>query len=46
MSLTVFEFQDYPVRFVGTSERPEWIAKDVCHCLGILDHSSALATLE
>ncbi|MBD2394527.1 hypothetical protein H6G11_09720 [Cyanobacterium aponinum FACHB-4101] len=46
MSLTVFEFQDYPVRFVGTSDRPEWIAKDVCMCLGLSNVSEAMNGLE
>jgi prophage antirepressor-like protein len=35
MTLSVFEFENKPVRFVGTAEAPEWIAQDVTDTLGI-----------
>lgn len=44
--LEYFEFEGKQVRFVGTFEKPEWIAKDVCLCLGLSDTSKALETLE
>ena len=34
-SLTVFQFEGIEVRFVGTPEKPEWVASDVCAILGI-----------
>jgi len=31
---TIFHFEGAAVRFVGTAERPEWVARDVCEILG------------
>ena len=39
--VTVFAFEGQQVRFVGTSEKPEWVAADVCGILG-LDTSLAV----
>ena len=39
----VFDFEDQMVRFVGSANKPEWIAKDVCTVLGIKDPSMALS---
>lgn len=44
--LTIFNFQGNQVRFVGTADNPEWVAKDVCMCLGLTDTSKALEPLE
>ncbi len=33
-------------RFVGTAEKPEWIAQDVCNILGLSDVSSTLADFD
>lgn len=35
-------FDGHRVRMVGTPERPEWVAKDVCRVLGIHSSRSAL----
>lgn len=40
-NLSVFAFEGYQVRFVGTAENPEWVAADVCGILG-LDTSIAI----
>ena len=34
-NLSVLAFETKEVRFVGTPEKPEWIAADVCAILGI-----------
>jgi prophage antirepressor-like protein len=39
------DFEGSPVRFVGTKDRLEWIAADVCAVLGIKNVSDALASL-
>jgi prophage antirepressor-like protein len=44
--LSVFEFEGKEVRFVGTWENPEWVAKDVCLCLGLSNITEALNGLE
>jgi len=44
--LTEFVFEEKPVRFVGTWEKPEWIAQDVCECLGLSNITRALDGLE
>lgn len=36
-------FEGKKVRFVGTAERPEWIAQDVCDALDIVNSRSAIA---
>lgn len=38
-----FEFEGQGVRFVGTSENPEWVAIDVCNVLDIENPSDALS---
>ena len=49
-NLTVFTFvfrnESYDVRFVGTPEKPEWIAQDVCSVLGLSNVSQALKNLK
>lgn len=45
-NLTVFAFEGQQVRFVGTTEQPEWVAQDVCKCLELSDTSKALEPLE
>lgn len=37
-----FQFEEYEVRFVGTPDEPEWVAKDVCDVLGIKNPSDTL----
>ncbi len=47
-NLSVFAFEGNEVRFVGTVEKPEWVAADVCTCLEIRASgvSESLASLE
>jgi prophage antirepressor-like protein len=45
-NLSVFAFESQDVRFVGTSENPEWVAQDICKCLDLDDTSKALEPLE
>jgi prophage antirepressor-like protein len=33
--MMTFAFEGRPVRFVGTADRPEWVAQDVCDVLAI-----------
>ncbi|OWK34374.1 Bro-N domain-containing protein [Fimbriiglobus ruber] len=40
------EFEGQQVRFVGTADKPEWVAADVCRVLGIKNVSQALAVLQ
>lgn len=42
LSLT---FEGKTVRMVGTPERPEWVARDVCEALGIGKYRDALARI-
>ena len=42
----IFEFESKEVRFVGTAERPEWVAQDVCDVLGNGSASSALRNFD
>jgi prophage antirepressor-like protein len=46
MSLSVFNFEGFDVRFVGTAEAPEWVAQDVCKILDIKNVSDAIDRLE
>lgn len=46
MDQLTFCFEGQDVRFVGTVDNPEWVAKDVCVCLGLQDTSKAVETLE
>lgn len=41
-----FQFEEYEVRFVGTADVPEWVAKDVCDVLGIRNASDTLAEFD
>jgi prophage antirepressor-like protein len=47
-NLSVFAFEKKEVRFVGTAEKLQWVASDVCNCLEIRASgvSEALASLE
>jgi len=38
----IIEFEGKQVRMVGTLEKPEWVAKDVCDVLGLDNPSKAL----
>jgi len=40
------EFEGKRVRFVGTPDKPEWIAQDVCDILGIESASRAIADFD
>ena len=42
----IFRFENQDVRLIGTAERPEWIAKDICRVLEISDVSNALKNLD
>ncbi|MCC5633445.1 hypothetical protein LC613_38945 [Nostoc sphaeroides CHAB 2801] len=44
--LSVFVFESLEVRFVGTPEKPEWIAADVCAILEIQNVSQALTSFD
>ncbi|MCC5670310.1 hypothetical protein LC653_42645 [Nostoc sp. CHAB 5784] len=39
-------FESQQVRFVGTLEKPEWVAADVCAILEIKNVSDALANFD
>ena len=45
MTIQLFNFHgsEYEVRFVGTADRPEWVAADVCEVLEIQNTADALA---
>lgn len=45
-NLTIFTFEEQQVRFVGTADKPEWIAQDVCNVLGIEEPSSVLRNFD
>jgi prophage antirepressor-like protein len=40
-NIILFHFEQSEVRFVGTAEKPEWVAADICKILGI-DTSEAV----
>ena len=44
--LQVFSFESKQVRFVGTADKPEWIAADVCDCLELANVSQAIDSLD
>lgn len=44
--LSVFVFESQQVRFVGTPEKPEWVAADVCAILEIKKPSDALGSFD
>jgi len=39
-------FEGRRVRFVGTADKPEWVAQDVCNILAIDNVSQALSSLD
>ena len=41
-----FEFEGQGVRFVGTADKPEWVAVDICNVLDIGNPSQALSDFE
>ena len=41
-NLSIFTFEHQQVRFVGTAEKPEWIAADLCNIFGIKNVSDTL----
>ncbi|MGK7951855.1 MAG: Bro-N domain-containing protein [Xenococcaceae cyanobacterium] len=45
-NLSIFTFEHQQVRFVGTAEKPEWIAVDLCNILEIKNPSDTLAKFE
>jgi prophage antirepressor-like protein len=45
-NLSVFTFENQQVRFVGTAEKPEWVAQDVCGVLGIKRTSDAINSFD
>lgn len=45
-NLTIFAFERNTVRFVGTAQKPEWVAQDVCSVLGIKNARDTLADFE
>ncbi|MBD2527546.1 hypothetical protein [Nostoc sp. FACHB-133] len=44
--LSVFVFESQQVRFVGTLEKPEWVAADACAILEIKNASDTLASFD
>jgi prophage antirepressor-like protein len=45
-NLTVFAFEGHEVRCIGTPEKPQWVAQDVCEVLGLNNVSQALSRLD
>jgi prophage antirepressor-like protein len=45
-NLSVFAFESQQVRFVGTAEKPEWVAADVCAIFEIKNVSDALTSFD
>jgi prophage antirepressor-like protein len=45
-SILVLDFEGKKIRFVGTSEKPAWLAADVCKVLGIVNPSQAIHDFE
>lgn len=45
-SLSVFDFEGNTVRFVGTVDKPEWVAQDVCKVLEVKNVSDAIERLD
>ncbi len=44
--LSIYSFQDHPVRVLGTPENPLFVAIDVCRILGIENSRDAAASLD
>ncbi len=45
-NLSIFAFEGQQVRFVGTADRPEWVAQDVCDVLAVGSAANALRNFE
>ena len=45
-NLSVFTFEQQEVRFVGTAEKPEWVAVDLCKIFEIKNVSDTLSKFE
>jgi prophage antirepressor-like protein len=41
--IILFHFEQSEIRFVGTADKPEWIAADICKVLGISNPSETLS---
>jgi anti-repressor protein len=41
-----FEFEEMPIRVIMKGDQPWWVAKDVCHVLGLTNPSKVLESLE
>lgn len=46
MTLSLIKFDAHEIRMVGTADRPEWIAADVCEVLGVKNVSDAVGRLD
>jgi prophage antirepressor-like protein len=44
--LILFNFENNDIRFVGSADKPEWIAADICKALELEDVSQALTGLD
>jgi prophage antirepressor-like protein len=42
--IILFHFEQSEIRFVGTADKPEWIAADICKVLGISNPSETLSS--
>jgi prophage antirepressor-like protein len=45
-NIILFQFETNKIRFVGTADKPEWIADDICKALDLENTSKALEGLE
>ncbi|ELS01148.1 prophage antirepressor [Xenococcus sp. PCC 7305] len=45
-NIEIFNFEEQPVRFVGTAEKPLWVGKDICDILSLSKYRDALARLD
>ncbi|MBX9257304.1 hypothetical protein H1Q63_25850 [Desmonostoc muscorum CCALA 125] len=45
-NLSVFNFESHEIRFVGTADKPWWVASDVCKVLDIVNVSQAITKLD
>lgn len=45
-SILALNFEGKRIRFVGTSDVPEWVAVDVCDCMGIDNVSRAVSDFD
>lgn len=44
--LSIFAFEGQQVRFVGTADKPEWVAQDICNVLEVGSAGNALRNFE